>query len=369
MRQLTDNFRKLSIWLLSQPFAHGDLKPDNILVKKDGSLVLVDYDGMYVPAMQGQRAREIGSPDFRNPSRTEDDFNKEIDNFPIVSILLSLELLVENKDYLSRFGAEDRLLFSEDNYRNLGNSKIFKIASVSYRDDIVDLSKLLEAQISTKTIDIDKFVSILNGDSWRKELYANDKLEKPSRILYIIYTIALFVFPFAMRSAGWHLLDISVMMLFANIFLYIVLNIIDLLRPSKKYHIDVENEGGFGCIGMIAIFIPVLLMTDFVSEEMINRSKYFSFLDLPSYEGEWYITLLIWIVWYCSLMVFGQVFDKPYELRLKYYKTEKEKILEQEEKEKEIIRSVIRKEDERREKELKEKENQNRYWRSDDLPF
>ena len=112
---------------------------------------------------------------------------------------------------------------------------------------------------------------------------------------------------------------------------------------------------------MIAIFIPVLLMTDFVSEEMINRSKYFSFLDLPSYEGEWYITLFIWIVWYCSLMVFGQVFDKPYELRLKYYKTEKEKILEQEEKEKETIRSEIRKEDERREKELKETENRNRY--------
>lgn len=369
LRQLTDNFRKLSIWLLSQSFAHGDLKPDNILVKKDGSLVLVDYDGMFVPAMQGQKAREFGSPDFRNPSRTEYDFNKDIDNFPIISILLSLELLVENKDYLSRFGAEDRLLFSKDNYRSLGNSKIFKIASVSCRDYIVDLSKLLEAQISAKTIDKDKFVSLLNGDSWRKELYANGKLEKSSRIIYIIYSIALFVFPFAMRSAGWHLLDISVMMLLANIILYVVLNVIDLLRPSKKYHIDVESEGGFGCLGMIAVFIPVLLMTDFVSEEMINRSKYFSFLDLPPYEEEWYVTLLIWIVWYCSLMVFGQVSDNPYELRLKYYKTEKEKILEQEEKEKGIIRSEIRKEEEQRENEQKETENRNKYWRSDDLPF
>ena len=41
---------------MNQPFAHGDLKPDNILVRDDGSLVLVDYDGMYVPAMQGQKA-------------------------------------------------------------------------------------------------------------------------------------------------------------------------------------------------------------------------------------------------------------------------------------------------------------------------
>ena len=55
---------RLAMWLLPQPFAHGDLKPDNILVQADGSLTLVDYDGMYVPAMQGQKSRELGSPDF-----------------------------------------------------------------------------------------------------------------------------------------------------------------------------------------------------------------------------------------------------------------------------------------------------------------
>ena len=111
---------------MNQPFAHGDLKPDNILVKEDGSLVLVDYDGMFDPAMQGQKARELGSPDFRNPSRTEKDFDNDIDTFPIISILLSLELLIDNKVYLSKYGAEDRLLFSEEDYRNIENSKIYK---------------------------------------------------------------------------------------------------------------------------------------------------------------------------------------------------------------------------------------------------
>ena len=61
---LLENFYQLSEWLISQPFAHGDLKPDNILVKSDGTLILVDYDGMYVPAMKGQKSREVGSPDF-----------------------------------------------------------------------------------------------------------------------------------------------------------------------------------------------------------------------------------------------------------------------------------------------------------------
>ena len=318
-------------------------------------------------AMQGQKAREIGSPDFRNPSRTEDDFNKDIDNFPIISILLSLELLVENKDYLSQYGAEDRLLFSEEDYWNIEESMLYKRAYSSYKDDLPNLAKCLKNLLNDVEMDNNSLYSAINGDSWRNELYANDKVEKPSRIFYVIYTIALFVFPFVMRSAEGGLLEISLIMLLANVVFLIVLNIVDLCRPSKKYHIHPGGEGGFGCLGMIAVFIPVLLMTDVVSEGMINRSKWFSFLDLPSYNEEWYITLLIWVIWYCSFLVYGQIFDKPYEIRLKYYKTEKEKIIEQEEREKEIVRSEVRKEDERREKEMKER--QKRYSYYDDLPF
>ena len=42
-------FSVMASWLVNQPFAHGDIKPDNIMVRPDGSLVLVDYDGLYVP--------------------------------------------------------------------------------------------------------------------------------------------------------------------------------------------------------------------------------------------------------------------------------------------------------------------------------
>ena len=116
LEMLAYRFSKLAQWLISQPFAHGDLKPDNILVREDGSLVLVDYDGMYVPAMKGQKARELGSPDFRHPLRTEDDFDEHIDDFPIVSILLSLKAISVNPQLLEKYGATDRLLFSKNDY-------------------------------------------------------------------------------------------------------------------------------------------------------------------------------------------------------------------------------------------------------------
>lgn len=117
LEMLAYRFSQLAQWLIPQPFAHGDLKPDNILVREDGTLVLVDYDGMYVPAMKGQKARELGSPDFRHPLRTEADFDEHIDDFSLVSILLSLKAISINSHWLEDYGSPDRLLMSAKDYR------------------------------------------------------------------------------------------------------------------------------------------------------------------------------------------------------------------------------------------------------------
>ena len=126
LEMLAYRFSQLAQWLIPQPFAHGDLKPDNILVREDGTLVLVDYDGMYVPAMKGQKARELGSPDFRHPLRTEDDFDEHIDDFPLVSILLSLKAISINPKWLEEYGTSNHLLFSEKDYCNIQQCKLLK---------------------------------------------------------------------------------------------------------------------------------------------------------------------------------------------------------------------------------------------------
>lgn len=146
---LAYQFSRLAMWLMPQPFAHGDLKPDNILVKEVGTLVLVDYDGMYVPAMKGQKARELGSPDFRHPSRTEDDFDEHIDDFSLACILLSLKAISLRPSLLEEYGASDRLLFSANDYRNLPESKILDALKLLLHDS--ELTTLYSLSILAST--------------------------------------------------------------------------------------------------------------------------------------------------------------------------------------------------------------------------
>ena len=124
MSMLCYRFGKMAAWLRSQSFAHGDVKPDNIIIRPDGSLTLVDYDGMFVSSMKGCKSPTVGTKDFSHPLRTVDDFDETIDDFSLASIALSLKAISMNSTLLDTYGASDRLLFSEKDYRTPSNSKV-----------------------------------------------------------------------------------------------------------------------------------------------------------------------------------------------------------------------------------------------------
>ena len=125
MSMLCYRFCKMAAWLRSQSFAHGDIKPDNIMVRPDGTLTLVDYDGMFVPAMKGQKSPTVGTKDFSHPLRTIDDFDETIDDFALASIALSLKAISLDPSLLDQYGASDRLLFSAADYLDLSKSNTF----------------------------------------------------------------------------------------------------------------------------------------------------------------------------------------------------------------------------------------------------
>lgn len=125
LRLITFQFCRMAAWLMAQPFAHGDIKPDNIIVKADGSLVLVDYDAMYVPTMKGQMAREVGSPNYQHPARTISDFNEHIDDFSLASIAMQLYAIALQPKLLSATQG-NTLLMTKADYRSLDKSQVMQ---------------------------------------------------------------------------------------------------------------------------------------------------------------------------------------------------------------------------------------------------
>lgn len=142
-------FCKMAAWLRFQPFAHGDIKPDNIMVRPDGNLTLVDYDGMFVPAMKGQKSPTIGTKDFSHPLRTVDDFDETIDDFALASIALSLKAISLKPSLLDEYGAADRLLFSAEDYRDLSKSKVLAALQELMNDE--EVNTLLSLFLLAKT--------------------------------------------------------------------------------------------------------------------------------------------------------------------------------------------------------------------------
>ena len=149
MAMLCYRFCKMAAWLRSQPFAHGDIKPDNIMVRPDGTLTLVDYDGMFVPAMKGQKSPTIGTKDFSHPLRTVDDFDETIDDFALASIALSLKAISLKPSLLDEYGAADRLLFSAEDYCDLSKSKVLAALQELLNDE--EVNALLTLFLLAKT--------------------------------------------------------------------------------------------------------------------------------------------------------------------------------------------------------------------------
>jgi hypothetical protein len=118
LQELTGEFLRVVLEMERLGVSHGDLSHRNILVRNN-KLVLVDYDGMYVPVLAGRRSCEIGNVNFQLPARSEIHFDTGLDRFSAIVIYLALLALSHKPDLLDRYetGGEG-LLFRRDDFLN-----------------------------------------------------------------------------------------------------------------------------------------------------------------------------------------------------------------------------------------------------------
>lgn len=122
LRNLADRFAKLIGDLGRASIAHGDLQHGNILIVSH-QFLLIDYDGMYVPPLEGMASHELGHRNYQHPRRQETDFSPHIDNFSAWVIYLSLMALSAQPSLWRTLRAGDEcLLFRQQDFQHIHTS-------------------------------------------------------------------------------------------------------------------------------------------------------------------------------------------------------------------------------------------------------
>jgi formylglycine-generating enzyme required for sulfatase activity len=112
--------------------AHGDLQHGNVLLVPDAggkslALKLVDYDGMFVPALAGSPSGEVGHPSYQHPQRQrEGAYSLEVDRFPVLLVATALAALkVKGRALWEKYDNADNLLFTQEDLEAPNKSRLF----------------------------------------------------------------------------------------------------------------------------------------------------------------------------------------------------------------------------------------------------
>jgi hypothetical protein len=128
LRSLAISWIKLAQELRRAGMGHGNLSGDTVLVVPGKGLQLIDYDGVFVPALAESPPAEMGNGAFQHPQRIAlQTYDTGIDRFAQLVIYTALQALASGgRDLWDRFEDGSSLLFRASDWKQPGNSALLK---------------------------------------------------------------------------------------------------------------------------------------------------------------------------------------------------------------------------------------------------
>ncbi|TMC18878.1 MAG: hypothetical protein E6J34_16025 [Chloroflexi bacterium] len=147
LRDIAEQWVKIIDTLRTAHIAHGDLAGANVMVRVDGKLILIDYDGVYIPEFAGLPQLLTGQPDFQHPHVAQRKFDEQMDHFSALVIYTSLIALADQPALWRRYAKisarggkpeDSNLLFRKEDFEAPDRSPLFQ-----------DLERMGNAQVRT----------------------------------------------------------------------------------------------------------------------------------------------------------------------------------------------------------------------------
>ncbi len=155
LARLAETWADLMDALDGEELAHGDLQHGNVLVQAEGDdlqLRLVDYDTMYVPALDGRRSAEVGHRNYQHPDRTDADFGPFLDRFPGLVIHTALRACAAEPGLWNEYDNGENLLFRDADFYDPEQSPLFD--DLAALDPVADLAAALRTACYVDPADV-----------------------------------------------------------------------------------------------------------------------------------------------------------------------------------------------------------------------
>lgn len=153
MFSLAESFLQMVKDLHRHHISHGDLQHGNILVSDTGRLVLVDYDSMYVPALEGFSDDIKGLDGYQHPARRSNRYlSPKADYFSELVIYTSLRALAKKPQLWEELGIKgtETLLFTAKDINSRGASSIFHL--LDQDEELAPMSAALKSSLECSSI-------------------------------------------------------------------------------------------------------------------------------------------------------------------------------------------------------------------------
>lgn len=155
LRKLAENFMQMVKCLHRYHISHGDLQHGNILIQEDGSIVLVDYDSMYVPALAGYADEIKGLAGYQHPARWQNTMlSEKADYFSELVIYISIVALIYHPELWDKLQISntDTFLFSVKDLNNPSESELMDYLLTEGNQELHNLAGTICKELSKKTI-------------------------------------------------------------------------------------------------------------------------------------------------------------------------------------------------------------------------
>ena len=116
--RLSKRFDLLAEEIVNAEWSHGDINCENIVISPDGDIHLIDFDGKYIPALEGKQSCELGRAAYQSPLRRLHHFDSRLDDYSLAITSISLAALSIDPNLYWEYPFKDSLLLDATRLRD-----------------------------------------------------------------------------------------------------------------------------------------------------------------------------------------------------------------------------------------------------------